>query len=136
TWPTSRKSLGRRRWTRSISRRRRSARSRNTSGTRRAASTRRPTRKSGRDSRPGGKTRRRATMEVVAANRWARDLARYIRNHQPSREVSLRCRIKAITSGEGLDDNDIDQLERKVRWLIVGRSELRRIRRQHKEKRR
>jgi hypothetical protein len=34
---------------------------------------------------------------------------------------SLRARIKAITHGEELEDNDLDQLEREVRRIIFGK---------------
>jgi len=57
-------------------------------------------------------------MEVTRANKWAADIADYLKFHQPARATALRARIKAITHGESLDDNDIDQLERKVRRII------------------
>lgn len=57
-------------------------------------------------------------MEAALANKWAHDLARYIKNHQPKRNAALRARIKALTHGENLDDNDIAQLERKVRRIL------------------
>lgn len=55
-------------------------------------------------------------MDVVAANNLARDVARYIREHP--RAVELKLRVKHITHGQGLDDNDIDQITRKVRRLL------------------
>lgn len=71
-------------------------------------------------------------MEVSIANSWARDLASYIRKRQPARNIALRTRIEAITHGEGLDRNDLDQLERKVRWILFGQP---RIRQRRKERR-
>lgn len=74
-------------------------------------------------------------MEVTAANAWARDLSHYLRRHPPKPPLDLRRRIRHITMGEGLDDNDVDQLERKVRWLLFGAPRARQIARRQAEAR-
>lgn len=65
-------------------------------------------------------------MEVTKANQWARDIARYVSRHPCA--VELRVRVRNLTLGHQLDDNDLDQLTRKVRWLMVGEPALRRMR--------
>ena len=62
-------------------------------------------------------------MEVIKAKKWAQDIARYLRAHQPKRATALRARIKAITHGQELEDNDLDQLEREVRRIIFGKAQ-------------
>jgi hypothetical protein len=57
-------------------------------------------------------------MEVVAANKLARDIARYIRDHP--KPVELSRRVKHITHGENLDNADIRQVTRKVRRILFG----------------
>jgi hypothetical protein len=57
-----------------------------------------------------------ALMEVVAANKLARDIARYIRDHP--RPVELSRRVRHIAHGEQLDNNDIRQVTRKVRRML------------------
>ena len=56
----------------------------------------------------------------MTSNIGAQDIARYLRAHQPKRATALRARIKAITHGQELEDNDLDQLEREVRRIIFG----------------
>lgn len=64
-------------------------------------------------------------MEVKQANVWARDIAYYVRRHPPKPPVDLRRRIRHMTAGEEVDDNDVAQLERKVRWLLYGQPRVR-----------
>lgn len=57
-------------------------------------------------------------MQAALANKWAHDIARLISEHQPHRNFSLRSRIKHFAHGERLDENDLDQLELKVRQRL------------------
>ena len=69
-------------------------------------------------------------MEVVAANKLAHDVARYIRDHP--RPVELSRRVLHITHGQGLDENDREQITRKVRWILFGEPRQRRANRMSK----
>jgi hypothetical protein len=57
-------------------------------------------------------------IEAVEAGQWARDLAYYLRRHPCALE--LRIRVKNLTKGHGLTEDDLDQLTRKTRWLLFG----------------
>jgi hypothetical protein len=70
-------------------------------------------------------------MDVTKANAWARDLAHYIRRH-PADHISLAARVSCLVGGEGLDQNDVDQLTRKVRWILLARPRLRAIRQRNR----
>jgi len=64
-------------------------------------------------------------MEVNAANMLSRDVANYIKRHPLKRPMALSVRIRYLTRGEGLDENDIAQLERKVLWILTVEPKLR-----------
>jgi hypothetical protein len=64
-------------------------------------------------------------VEVTAANMLSRDVANYIKKHPLKHPMALSDRIRYLTRGEGLDANDIAQLERKVRWILTVEPKLR-----------
>lgn len=61
-------------------------------------------------------------MQTLEANKLARDVAQYIRNRP--KPIDLRIRVQHITHGEHLDQNDVEQIVRKVRRLLFGHTVL------------